>query len=84
MLHEGLGHPDDKLRLNSATAILNAHCKLASIKQQPLASEQLPPAERVERLRQALQVPDPELAEALRQAGYEQQIAQLPEAAKEE
>lgn len=74
VLHDGLTNPDDKLRLQSAQAILTAHCKLQAAKAQQPA--QLPYEERIEALRVALQAPAPELAEALRQAGYEQQVAE--------
>lgn len=73
VLHDGLSNPDDKLRLASATAILNAHCKLAALKQPQVGSE-LPYEERVARLTQALQEPLPELHEALARSRWQQVI----------
>lgn len=72
VLYDGLSNPDDKLRLASATALVRAHCQLASIKAAAPSSAQLGEEEREVKLRQALLEPDETLKAALGSAGWVQ------------
>jgi hypothetical protein len=71
VLHDALTNPNDKYRLAAAQALIAAHVKLETAKQEPKsAAEQLSPEEREERLLAALNNPDGDLAQALHKAGY--------------
>lgn len=65
ILHDALSNPDDKYRIQAATALIQAHVKMQTSKQEVITAAELPYEERVKQLAAALRNPPKELAEAL-------------------